>query len=154
LALADLASLTLGVVGKTGVPAVGATLGFTLAAPAIHFAHGDRTTAVVSLLVRGTIVGIAAEFGGSWNPDNGSSCHDDACKKTIDDVLPGVIAALGGLVFVVIDDTVLSFDDAPVSPRRQTEAQRSSSWLSLAPTLAPTSGSASRGASMGLVGTF
>ncbi len=154
LLLTDLASLTLGFEGKTGVPAVGATIGFTLAAPALHFAHGNRIRAGVSLLVRASVLGIAAAYGASWNADKSSSCHDDSCKQTLDDVLPGVLAVLGGAAFVVIDDTALSLTDPPATPASQSDpsstARRAGSRFAFAPTLAPTSG----GVSMGLLGIF
>jgi hypothetical protein len=146
LLVADAASFTLGVAGKTGATTVGATLGFTLAAPALHFAHGDHVTAGVSLLVRASMVGVVAATVASVDP----SCHDDLCKKTLDDVMPQLLFLACGAAFVIVDDTVLSRADAPVRPGTEEQARRSGSSLALAPTLAPTSG----GMSMGLAGRF
>jgi hypothetical protein len=146
LLLVDAASLTLAVAGKTEATTVGATLGFTLGAPALHFAHGNRVTAGVSLLVRASMVGVVAATVAGLDP----SCHDDLCKKTLDDVMPQLLFLACGAAFVIVDDTVLSRADAPVRPGTQEQARRSGSSLALAPTLAPTSG----GMSMGLAGRF
>jgi hypothetical protein len=89
--------------------------------------------------VRAPVVGVAATYGGSWNADKQSACHD-LCKQTLGDVLPGVVPLLGGIVFVLIDDSVLSLAAAPPPQRGAADARRARSTLALAPTLAPTSG--------------
>ena len=145
LALSDVTFLVVGSVSKGGSGGFAAVLGLVLGAPALHFANGDAPMGLASLAVRGALIGGLAAAGASWKP--APACNDDTCKQQIGDVVPAVLATIGAMVFIVVDDTVLSrrseSADAPV-------ASASIAKPMLAPAVAPSRG----GATLTLLGTF
>jgi len=152
LLLADAASLTLAIAGNSVATTAGAAAGFTLGAPALHFAHGDRVTAGVSAIARASMVGAIANIAANSDPD----CHDDRCKRTLQDDASEVMFLALGAVFVLVDDTLLSFATAgpafatagPAGPGA--EPTRGAPSFAFTPAVAPTVG----GISMGLAGRF
>jgi hypothetical protein len=138
LLLADTASLLVMANGGNAGIAVGAG-GLLLGAPALHVANHNYVGAVASLAVRG---GLALALAGLAS----GSAQQPACMQgdptcpvghAVDDIgTAGMLLGLaaGGLVFAIVDDTLLAKVSVPrVQPGR------------LAPYVAPQSGGLSAG---------
>ena len=149
LLMSDLASFyAISASRNTPVAAYVGAGGLLLGAPAIHFAHGNRVTGLVSLGSRFSLALIAgALFASEGNDPN---CHDDVCKKTLDDAMPALVVLGADLAFMLIDDLVLARVSASGVPADLPPTARAISRPRFAPALAPRTG----GATLALVGTF
>jgi hypothetical protein len=153
--LTDALSMTLVLNGNLPAAArVAGGAGLVLGVPVVHLANGDRGSAIASLAVRGGVVLLASLIAGSTQPS--CATGDPVCEtgRTVDTIGNAGIAVgllLGGLVFAVVDDTVLSRVDVPISTAGSAAPRAShSGFLQLAPLLTPTRG----GVSLGLGAAF
>lgn len=148
LLLSDLASVYVISASKnTPVATYVGAGGLLLGAPALHFAHGNRVTSLVSLGARFSLPLIAGALIASESDPN---CHDDVCKKTLDDFMPALVVLGADVVFMLIDDLVLARVSPPPVPAEPPATARAVARTRFAPTLAPRNG----GATLALVGTF
>jgi len=118
-------------------------------APALHFAHGGSRKGTISMVVRGTAALLFANAylsdGDGGGSSSSSSSGDDhiggfPSSGEIAVVVIGIGAAVGGVLFAVVDDLALAREPPP---SRQPA-------VSLAPTFFARPGSAA----LGFVGTF
>ncbi|MEP6655491.1 MAG: hypothetical protein ABJA82_19150 [Myxococcales bacterium] len=155
LLLADVASIY--VLANSDIPTAGRVGGFgslVLTAPVLHVVNHNMNGAIASLAVRGGVTLLAFLITRSEPepcPQGDPVCPAGQIGGQVGDAFLALGLLLGGVIFAVVDDTVLAKVSVPSTSSRPAPASSGSSPIAgLAPFIAPTAG----GLSCGLGGAF